>query len=492
MTWKNLRCVVPAALVAATGLVFGVCTVEAAEDHPRTVEEYEEARDGLTTGPGTPPRTIPTVAIELPKAAAGTPISACTTINSPGSYTLAANILASPAAKCIQITSGDVSLDGGWHIVEGVGDPSTYGIYVHNPAARLSNVTIFNVQVRGWHEGVYIESVDSSTVQSSTISVNKYAGVRLTDSDGNTIDNISANTNDTFGIVLNGNSENNTIINSTINNQGQGIQVGTYHSLANSNTIRHNTISANQLGIDIESSDNLVIEHNTITYNHWGIYMYGVTGSTIAHNIITDQGYQHNPYAGIYVFWSIDNLIYDNKFDNYKNFEIENPTTLYGNNDWNVEKTEGENIVGGPYIGGNYWGEYYGYGVGPSEWCPDIDDDFICDSPYTLHADTGEVDNLPLKAPPDADNDGVPDIDDNCQFYSNPSQENSDSDELGDACDNCWFIDNDDQQDTDGNCPSPPYTSNPACGDVCDLSYLEIFSDGFESGDTTAWSAKVP
>jgi hypothetical protein len=54
--------------------------------------------------------------------------------------------------------------------------------------------------------------------------------------------------------------------------------------------------------------------------------------------------------------------------------------------------TKGTNIVGGPYIGGNYWGSPDGTGY--SDTCVDANNDGICDNPYTLATDN--IDYLPL------------------------------------------------------------------------------------------------
>jgi len=89
----------------------------------------------------------------------------------------------------------------------------------------------------------------------------------------------------------------------------------------------------------------------------------------------------------------------------------------------------------------------------------------------------------------DADGDGVPDdgdgsgiagdfpcmggevadCDDNCPDVSNTDQADSDGDGIGDACDRCWEVQGY-QIDNNGNCGSPPYTSDPKCGDACDTS----------------------
>lgn len=78
----------------------------------------------------------------------------------------------------------------------------------------------------------------------------------------------------------------------------------------------------------------------------------------------------------------------------------------------------------------------------------------------------------------DSDDDGVPDIDDNCPETPNPLQEDADLDGIGDACDSCP-LDADNDVDADGVCgdvDNCPETNNPdqadidgdGIGDVCD------------------------
>lgn len=49
----------------------------------------------------------------------------------------------------------------------------------------------------------------------------------------------------------------------------------------------------------------------------------------------------------------------------------------------------------------------------------------------------------------DADNDGILNVNDNCQLMYNTDQLDSDQDKIGDACDNCPFFANPKQEDTD-------------------------------------------
>ena len=63
-------------------------------------------------------------------------------------------------------------------------------------------------------------------------------------------------------------------------------------------------------------------------------------------------------------------------------------------NTWNLQKTRGENVVGGPYVGGNYWASPDGMGF--SETHLDRGDGF-CPEPFVIAANN--VDALPLHLP---------------------------------------------------------------------------------------------
>ncbi|MDD4249419.1 MAG: NosD domain-containing protein [Methanosarcina sp.] len=66
---------------------------------------------------------------------------------------------------------------------------------------------------------------------------------------------------------------------------------------------------------------------------------------------------------------------------------------------WNATRTEGENVMGGAYIGGNCWA--LPDGSGWSHTCNDTEGDGICDLPYNVTADGINVDYLPLVKPPE-------------------------------------------------------------------------------------------
>jgi hypothetical protein len=56
---------------------------------------------------------------------------------------------------------------------------------------------------------------------------------------------------------------------------------------------------------------------------------------------------------------SSNNLIYNNYFNN-TNDDYTNDAYDNGVNIWNATVTAGPNIIGGPFIGGNYWSDYTG------------------------------------------------------------------------------------------------------------------------------------
>jgi PGF-pre-PGF domain-containing protein len=87
-----------------------------------------------------------------------------------------------------------------------------------------------------------------------------------------------------------------------------------------------------------------------------------------------------------------NNTIYNNYFNNVNNTLINSDA----NNTWNTSKIAGESIVGGPYLGGNYWANPNGTGF--SENCTDADKDGIADSSYEIV--NGTFDYLPLKIIP--------------------------------------------------------------------------------------------
>ncbi|MBI2448933.1 right-handed parallel beta-helix repeat-containing protein [Candidatus Pacearchaeota archaeon] len=197
--------------------------------------------------------------------------------------------------------------------------------------------------------------------------------------------------------------------------------------ISQNNTFINNTAMENTgAGFSLFASSNNLIFSNFIANNNIGILL--ERGPT-------------DPFSN-------NNLIYNNYFNNSLN-AIDN-----GLNFWNIEKKGGVNIIGGPFLGGNFWHDYLGN---------DVNGDGLGDTllPYNSKNNiTVGGDNLPLVSVViDSDEDDIPNDDDNCPLIFNPGQEDTDKDGIGDSCDNCPIIPYLDQTDTDKD----------GIGDICEF-----------------------
>ena len=186
------------------------------------------------------------------------------------------------------------------------------------------------------------------------------------------------------GICLYNQVDHCDISGNTLYSNKRGISL---YYLSNYNTLANNNCSANsEYGIFL----NHWCDHNTLTGNtvnsngNSGIYMYRPTGNTLTGNIIKSNG-----IYGIYLkdqVHNTNNKIYNNYFDNPNNARDDS-----GTNTWNIPRQAGTNIVGGPYLGGNYWSDYAGV---------DTDGDVLGDTmlPYNSGIDNGG-DSHPLLTP---------------------------------------------------------------------------------------------
>jgi parallel beta-helix repeat protein len=253
--------------------------------------------------------------------------------------------------------------------------------------------------------GIQIFSSERNTVVDNETSYNSIDGIALLASNRNIVSYNTARGNQQSGFYLgyveNGSMDNIVASNTSFDN-GRGILV---FSDSDNTQVIDNSVSGNtHMGIGVYSSNNTVTG-NTITAENVGTVLYGrheptpIGGNLVTANAITDSR------VGISVYGGPSNTIFNNYFNNSQNVNLSSDAVSI----WNTAKTEGINIVGGPFLGGNYWAAPDGTGF--SETCADADGDEICDLSYILA--TGNVDNLPL-ASGDSDGDGIPDGEDAC------------------------------------------------------------------------------
>jgi len=217
------------------------------------------------------------------------------------------------------------------------------------------------------HYGIELWYSDNNTLTNNTAS-NNTNGIELLYSDNNTLTNNTAS-NNTNGIVLYYSGSDNNLTNNTALNNTVGIYL--YTSNANNN-LTDNTALNNTYGIYLYTSNTTNnLTNNTALNNTYGIYLYtsntnnltnnaalnntyGIILNYSSNNTLTSNTASSNTNYGIHLTSSSNNTIYNNYFNNTNN-AYDN-----GTNAWNTTKTNGMNIAGGPYLGGNYWSDYAG------------------------------------------------------------------------------------------------------------------------------------
>lgn len=364
-------------------------------------------------------------------------------ITAPGTYYLAIeeDTLFTTHNYAIRISCPRVTLDGKNKTISGNGPPPTesetgsdvYGIRV-NGGELCYDVHIKNFTVKNKFFGIILEAVENGSVR-DIIANNNYHGIYLWAVDYISVISNSSTYNRDSGIVFDGNEgviNSNNIVESNVasNNNGSGISL--WLGCTN-NTIRNNTVLNNNTGgISLQNGANRNrIESNNVKNNPNGIFLSlcelnEISGNNLIENVNTglwisnsktnfvqDNKIENNSNAGIWLnsadnntingneisdntYWGIyfggDNnnqTVYNNFFKNKGNVGFEGSNN---GNSWNIGKTQGENIVRGPFLGGNFWATPNGDGF--SQGCVDQNNDGLCDQEYILSQ--GNTDALPL------------------------------------------------------------------------------------------------
>jgi len=189
------------------------------------------------------------------------------------------------------------------------------------------------------------------------------------------------NINDAFNVVqaggsiyVSGGTYNEVLtLSKAVNLIGEGFETTTINGGAIGNVISVNANGVNISGLKIIGSGtnwgnsgiylnaigNSVIENNYLLGNRVGINFISAYSHIFRSNYVvnsTEYGIYSNNWA------TQNNLIYNNYFSNTDNFyAASSPPNLAF---FNTTKTSGANILGGEYVGGNFWDDYSGTNQG--------------------------------------------------------------------------------------------------------------------------------
>lgn len=206
------------------------------------------------------------------------------------------------------------------------GNYSNYGLYLY----ESDNGIIEYNRIEYNYHGIHLYYADHNIIRNNNCSYNKNDGIRLDDCYYNELINNTCNSNSDNGII-------------------------SYHSYYN--LIENNICTFNSdNGIQIYISNYELVKNNSCESNS----DYGISILYASTNIFTNNSITKNIDGGIDLYNGLNNQIYNNYFNNQVNYRVSLSNSSYTNY-WNISKTSGENIVGGPYLGGNYWSDYTGY-----------------------------------------------------------------------------------------------------------------------------------
>lgn len=255
--------------------------------------------------------------------------------------------------------------------------------------------------------GLYLSNSKNNTISDNKMNLSGKYGIQLMHSEGNILSNNSVDSNH-HGFVLENNCSYNNLTGNVV---GSNLGFGFYLINSSNNNLNNNTISRNDMGIYLTNSNvsmisgnnfseniryGMWISHsnystisgNTVKGSHWGIRLNNTDNSTLSGNILA-----FNYKSGLSMCPACDNnTIFNNYLNNTLNVHIGNRR-----NTWNTVKKAEINIVGGPYMGGNFWANPTGTDF--SQTAPDKDENGIADVKYN---GTNFTDYLPLVPVPDS------------------------------------------------------------------------------------------
>ena len=296
-------------------------------------------------------------------------------------------ILFSTISGCVH--QEETSIDNNQHIIQKAIDTAENGATIIIKSGTYNELIVINKTI------TLISEDKNTTIINFNLNSTDPVPIITINADNCSLENLQitqgVNSVKTGGIRINSNY--NTIKNTIITNALYGIELSAH---SESNTITHNQIKNNYIGIESLSSTHNNISHNILSNNT----QYNIHLSTSSDNNNVSYNILKKSNNGIRIKGSRDNNVYKNCISNNQiglfcccgashNSFYNN--TLINNSEINAIEGAGPNTwyhyPNGP---GNYWDDYTGR---------DENHDGIGDTPYTTR-DAENLDMYPLMTPP--------------------------------------------------------------------------------------------
>lgn len=205
------------------------------------------------------------LALAAAVTATAVPVTGPVVITAPGTYELGADIAGANAS--IEIRASDVVLDGNGHAIIGTGAGALAGILVQGGAgAPADGVEIRNLTLRSWQYGIHAIGVSGLVLDHVSARENSDHGIYLFSVENSTITNCTSVANQGSGIVLSDVSQDNVIADSTASENGHNglMLIAATHNRLHGNTVRSNVVYGidGYLARENVITDNLFVNAN--------------------------------------------------------------------------------------------------------------------------------------------------------------------------------------------------------------------------------------
>ena len=243
----------------------------------------------------------------------------------------------------IEFGSDGVTVDGAGHVLAGEVSTNESGVL----ADTRTGVTIKNLNVRQFQDGIYFTNATSNNILNNTTTSNFRDGISLNTSGSNKVSGNTSDSNSRAGLYV-ATSTGDTLIGNTVqNNTSDGILLQSSTSLQTLS----NVVAGNPNGIFLSGSNSCLTRGNKISSsNTYGVYLNGSSNNEVSNNVILSNATQ------AYVSGGSGNIFY------------------------------------GGTSPGNYWSDFNS----PAQGCHDNNADGICDAAYNF---TGGSDPQPVTLP---------------------------------------------------------------------------------------------